>query len=444
MPSWRLPEITLPGPVPAALVTPPMVVPEALSFSTPLWSFPTPEETPVTLRPIRLPRIWLLSALVVGVPGNELVIRTPESRLPEMMLPAPGAVPPITLPSPRLGSAVIPLADRPIRLPVTTLPVVPALLNKIPLRALPEMMLAAEPSRFAAPMVLFEGPGALEFPDETRIPSPPLGSAYAPARSVPIRLPRTLLPVVVVPPSCRPCIPLPETTFPLRMLSEPSGLSPLTPPMVLFADVPTLMPTPMLATLLVPLALVPTRLPRMTFPALPVSFPLTSMPTCPLPDTTFPPRTVMFPVEWSAPPMVFAESMTRLMPPLLLPRLTGGPIPMELPVAKVVPMALPEMTLASDPGAKSIPYMLATIRLPAPPAVPPIVTVPPIVFCLPLIKIPLPWLPRGWKLDGSSILPGVLPMMLPRISSFEVPVIRLIPLPVFAEIRFPSPAPVPP
>ena len=45
-PSWRLPEMTLPGPVPAALVTPPMVVPEALSISTPLWTFPTPEETP--------------------------------------------------------------------------------------------------------------------------------------------------------------------------------------------------------------------------------------------------------------------------------------------------------------------------------------------------------------------------------------------------------------
>ena len=107
-----------------------MVVPEALSISMPFWTFPTPEETPVTSRPIRLPRIWLLSALVGGSEGKEFVSLTPDPRLPEMTLPAPGAVPPITLPaalstmpSPRLGTVAMPLAVRPMRLPSTWFPV---------------------------------------------------------------------------------------------------------------------------------------------------------------------------------------------------------------------------------------------------------------------------------------------------------------------------------
>ena len=164
MPAWRFPEMTLPGPVPGAVVTPPMVVPEALSISTPLWTLPTPDETPVASRPIRLPRIWLLSALVGGSKGSEFVTLTPDPRLPEMTLPAPAAVPPTTLPaalsttpSPRLGSVAVPLAVRPIRLPRTSLPVDVSWMS-MPFCALPEMRLAADPSRLAAPMVLFEAP----------------------------------------------------------------------------------------------------------------------------------------------------------------------------------------------------------------------------------------------------------------------------------------------
>ena len=126
MPSWRLPEMTLPGPVPGVAVTPPMVVDEALSISTPLWTLPTPEETPVGSTPIRLPTIRLLSAFVVAKPGTELVICTPDPRLPEMTLPAPWTVPPMTLPaafsripSPRLGSVAVPCAVTPTRLPST-------------------------------------------------------------------------------------------------------------------------------------------------------------------------------------------------------------------------------------------------------------------------------------------------------------------------------------
>ena len=130
IPASRFPEMTLPGPVPGAAVSPPTVVPEALSISTPLCTLPTPEEVPVASRPIEFPRTWLLSALLGGRPES---IRDPHTR-PEVAgddVAGPGVVPPTTLPaalstipSPRLGTVAIPLPDRPIRFPRTRLPVV--------------------------------------------------------------------------------------------------------------------------------------------------------------------------------------------------------------------------------------------------------------------------------------------------------------------------------
>ena len=74
IPDWRFPEMTFPGPVPVVAVTPPMVVDEALSISMPLSTFPTPIEVPPGPTPIKLPRIWLLSALVMVNEGREFVI----------------------------------------------------------------------------------------------------------------------------------------------------------------------------------------------------------------------------------------------------------------------------------------------------------------------------------------------------------------------------------
>ena len=232
------------------------------------------------------------------------------------------------------------------------------------------------------------------------MPSSPLGRAVAPARSVPIRLPRMRLPVVDEPLSCRPCCALPESTLPSRLLIEPSGLSPFTPPMVLAVVLPSVIPSWPLPRTVVPSARVPTRLPITRFPrsVLPggsePSFPVISMPFWPLPETTFPPSTRTWPWEFSlvTPPIVFADELLTRIPSAALPRLTGGPMPIPLPVARVVPMALPDMTLESEEPPISIPlFWLDTIRLPAP------ADAPPIVFCvLPaVIRIPSPVLPRG-------------------------------------------------
>ena len=93
-----------------------------------------------------------------------------------------------------------------------------------------------------------------------------------------------------------------------------------------------------------------------------------------LPETTLPAalqEDLAFGIELGHPAdRVRGRPSTPGSPSEALPRLTGGPMPILVPVARVVPMALPDMTLESEEPDKpliSIPLpWLDTIRLPAP------------------------------------------------------------------------------
>jgi hypothetical protein len=116
-----------------------------------------------------------------------VLLRTmPSSALPEIRLPAPAAVPPMScngastkMPRPPLGMAAVPAALVPIRLPSTTLPL--PLLKWMPSPPLPAMRLPAPAP--APPMVVLATPPR-KLPK--RMPWPPFGTAAVPAASVPM------------------------------------------------------------------------------------------------------------------------------------------------------------------------------------------------------------------------------------------------------------------
>src|SRR5262249_38625601 len=144
----EFPEMTLR----AALTVPPtrfFEAPPAISTPTPL---PT-AWLPVASRPMVLP--WTLLFIV---PAS---VRYTPVRLPEMRLPAPGRVPPTVLlvapawivtPEPRLPTTV-PALFRPMVLPCTRLPDVPMSDRSTPAFVLPEMTLPAPGAM--PPTVLF-------------------------------------------------------------------------------------------------------------------------------------------------------------------------------------------------------------------------------------------------------------------------------------------------
>ena len=120
-------------------------------------------------------------------------------------------------------------------------------------------------------------------------------------------------------------------------------------------------------------------------------------------------------------------------------------MPISEPVEKrVVPTALPEIRLKSDPPLTSMPSApLATTRLPVP-ANPTVFRVLPEPIKMPEPSLPTP-LPRGRNWAGESVIsPKLAPMMFPAIKSPVVKVDVRIPLPPFAEIRLPAPVLVPP
>ncbi len=140
MPLDTLPEITFPEPG----ATPPMTLPLApLRRTTPtalLGSAAVPEtSTPIKFPCTRFPLVedWLMT--------------TPLPVFPEMTFPAPALVPPIVLldapdsisiPA-ALGTAAVPAALVPIKLPCTVFPLVPGPMIWIPKKAFPEITLRA-------------------------------------------------------------------------------------------------------------------------------------------------------------------------------------------------------------------------------------------------------------------------------------------------------------
>jgi hypothetical protein len=134
MPSSTLPETTLR----ACGVVPPIVLDGAPSTTIPPSPALPSAAEPAASRPTRLPATRLPEVVAPE-------ISTPSPVLPEITLPAPAIVPPIVLSVDPvlintpilLGEAVDPLASVPIRLPWTTVVVLPSIQTPV---WLPEMM----------------------------------------------------------------------------------------------------------------------------------------------------------------------------------------------------------------------------------------------------------------------------------------------------------------
>src|SRR5262249_50068365 len=158
----------------------------------------------------------------------------------------------------------VPAASVPMRLPATVLFAAPAPWMTTPLAPLPEMTLPA--AAVVPPMVFAVAPLRM------LTPVPPLGRAAVPAALVPMKFPATVL--FDAPGMRRRAAPLPEMTLPAAAV---------VPPMV-FAEAPAVTITPwrMLATALLPMASVPTKLPWTRLPDVPA--PLMRRPPAPLPE----------------------------------------------------------------------------------------------------------------------------------------------------------------
>ena len=161
IPSSLLAEITLPAPLPV----PPMVLKDPRILTPATW-FPR-LELPITSVPILLP--W------TKLPSPEMSMPSP--LLPEITLPWPAPVPPIVLPellidtpSP-LPRAMAPVASVPMKLPCTTLPVVPDPVIWMPS---PPKRLITSPSTVQPPALINRpsvpaGVGAVQFDEQHRV-----------------------------------------------------------------------------------------------------------------------------------------------------------------------------------------------------------------------------------------------------------------------------------
>ena len=115
--------------LPAAAVVPPIVSRESFASSTPLVSYAA--WVPVTSVPMKLPSSRSLVAV-----GAACWERMPTT-LPEMTLPAPGAVPPIVILPTESSSSPVLLPAR--SLPVTSVPMkLPAIVSPpLPVKSIP-------------------------------------------------------------------------------------------------------------------------------------------------------------------------------------------------------------------------------------------------------------------------------------------------------------------
>ena len=159
---------------PAPGLSPPMRLNSPLSISTPDWPFGT-AAVPFTSVPIRLP------CTVITLASNRAM---PKPLLPEMTLPASRVVPPMKalagLPGPTFsmptpfGSAVVPSAVVPIKLPWMYVP--ESKPNFTPTWLLPEMTF---PLPGCSPPIIVLSAAATKTPTS-------LGTAAMPVRSVPM------------------------------------------------------------------------------------------------------------------------------------------------------------------------------------------------------------------------------------------------------------------
>ena len=198
---------------------------------------------PATLSPMVFP--WTAFAFV-PVP----LIETPRPVLPEMTLRAPATVPPIVFewappntatPAELLARAAVPVVSVPMKLPVTTLSLVPTSAIRMPWPVLPEMTLAAPA---AVPPTVFD-----LAPPRMAIPPSVLGTAAAPVALRPTTFPRTRFVLVAPPVIATPLPPFPEIRLPSPV--------PVSPTRLLRASPVTHTPAPVFGTAAVPAWLVP-------------------------------------------------------------------------------------------------------------------------------------------------------------------------------------------
>ena len=195
LPSTRLSVVPLPSIATPAKVLPEMTLLASITFADAPEEITTPkllanESLPAWFVPMKLPCTQLS---VVSRPR----MRTPLLALPEITFCAVESVPPMVLfdASARIATPVelgrdfSPVTSVPMKLPSTSLFIVPASLIATPAPLFPEMTLPADGS--VRPMVLFDAPFTIVTPAA-------LARGVLPVTSVPIRLPSTRLFIVPV------------------------------------------------------------------------------------------------------------------------------------------------------------------------------------------------------------------------------------------------------
>ena len=289
-----------------------------------------------------VPRYWF-SRIAFPVPERT---ETPFVVLKPMVFAAPIAVPPIVLfealasiSTPIALARLVPLEFVPIRSPRTTLPVAP-----VPLICTPAVVL--KPNVFALeavvpPMVL---PGA------PLISTPTALARLAPLELVPIRSPRTTLPVAPAPLICTPAVVLKPNVF-----ADPVPVPPivlLTAPLI---NTPTALPR------FAPLEFVPKRSPRMTLPVAPA--PLSCTPAVVLNPNVFADPVPVPPIVLLTAPLICTPTaLLRFAPLAFVPKrspsttLPVAPAPLICTPAVVLkpnvfadPVAVPPIVLLTAP-----------------------------------------------------------------------------------------------